>query len=182
MSIRKTRKQKELIYSELRVAGGVNLFVQPQIVTKIINGLQWCCDKRGLRIYDYCILPDKILLLANTAWGNLNEVLESYKAFSSKAVMLILRRGRSDLKRSWMLTVFQEHGPAGRPEGIHIWEDEMFTQPVFKQNEIDELSVTIHKKPVVLGLVQKPEHYLNSSAHPANPLQGWIVEATDPWS
>ena len=182
MSRRKNRKQKELFYVELRVAGGVALFVQPVITKKIISGLQWCCEKRGLRIYDYCILPDKILMVANTAWGTLSDVLEAFKAFSSKAVMLILRNGSANLQTSWMLTVFQEHGPAGRPEGIHIWEEETFLQSVFKQDEIDELSVSMLQRPVKMGLVKKSEHYLNSSAHPKNPLDGWIVEATDPWS
>ena len=182
MSPRKTRKQKELIYAELRVAGGVSLFLNPQVMAKIISGLQWCCDKRGLRIYDYCILPDRVLLLANTAWGSVAEVIEAYKDFSSKAVMLILRRGSANGKQSWIFSVFQEHGPSGKAEGIHIWEEETLMQSVFKQDEIDQLSTTMKNRPVKLGLVQKAEHYLNSSAHPANPLEGWIVEATDPWS
>lgn len=182
MKRRRNRKQKELFYAELRIAGGVALFVQPLITKKIIDGLRWCCDKRGLRIYDYCILPDRILMIANTAWGSLPDVLDAFKAFSSKAITLIFRNGASNIQNSWMLTVFQEHGPSGRPEGIHIWEGETFLQSIFKQDEIDELSMRILQRPVNLGLVKKQEHYLNSSANPVNPLDGWIVEATDPWS
>lgn len=182
MRRRKNRKNKELFYVELRLAGRVPLFVKPALSQKIIDALKWSCEKRGLRIYDYSILPDRIVMIAGTAWGTLQEVLESFKAFTSKAVMLMLRRGASNLETSWMLSVFQEYGPAGRPEGIHIWEEELFMQSVFRQEQIDECSVNIQQKAVKAGFVKKPEHYVNCSANPANPLEGWIVEATDPWS
>ncbi len=182
MGRKSNRKTKEVFYLELRVAGGVPLFVQPLITKKMLNGLKWSCEKRGLRIYDYSLLPDRIVMIANTAWGSLPDVLESFKAFSSKAVMLILRNGSANLHTSWMLSVFQEFGPAGRPEGIHIWEEETFMKTLFKQDDIDEHAVQIHKRAVKLGLVARPEHYLNSSACPMHPLDGWIVEATDPWS
>lgn len=182
MSRRTHRKQRELYYAELRTAGGVPLFVQPLISRKIIDGLKWSCENRGLRIYDYALLADRIVMIANTAWGNLNEVLESFAGFSSKAVMRILRNGNPKLQTSWMLAVFQEHGPAGMPEGIHIWDAEMMVRNLFRQEEIDELSKKIHRLPVDMGWVREPEHFQNSSASPFNPMDGWIVEATDPWS
>lgn len=178
----KRGRGKELFFVELRIAGGVPLFVYPAIRKKIVDGLQWCCDKRGLRIYEYSILPDRILMIANTAWGSLPDVTESFKKFSSKAVMLMLRNGRSNLHTSWMLSIFQEFGPKNKPEGIHIWEDETQVRSVYTQSQIDEAALSILHRAVKGGLASKPEHYLNCSAHPKNPLQDWIVVATDPWS
>ena len=182
MRRKSNRNIREVFYVELRLAGAVPLFVQPLIQRKMLDGLKWSCEKRGLRIYDYSLMPDRILMIANTAWGPLPDVLQSYKDFSSKAVMLILRNGRANLQTSWMLSVFQEHGPKGKPEGIHIWEEEAFMQSLFKQDDIDEMSLKIQNRAVEMGFVEKPEHYLNCSANPRNPLSGWIVEATDPWS
>ncbi|MEX0648421.1 MAG: hypothetical protein WEA56_03725 [Balneolaceae bacterium] len=182
MSRRRNRKNKELFYVELRVAGRVPLFIKPLMIQKMISALKWCCEKRGLRIYDYSILPDRIIMIAGTAWGTLQEVLEAFRGFTSKAVMLLLRRGASNLDTSWMLTVFKEYGPSGKPEGIHIWEEDLFMESVYRQDQIDECSVKIQQQAVKAGLVASAEHYLNCSANPKNPLEGWIVEATDPWS
>lgn len=182
MRRRRRSDNKELFYVELRIAGRVPLFVRPSVTKKITDALKWSCENRGLRIYDYSILPDRIVMLAGTAWGSLQEVLESFKSFTSKTVMLLLRNGASNLETSWLLSVFQEYGPSGRPEGIHIWEEELFMQSVFRQTQIDECAVNIHQKAVKAGLVARAEHFLNCSANPNHPLEGWIVEATDPWS
>lgn len=179
---RKRRRSKELFYVELRIAGGVPLFSHRAMQEKVLDGLQWCCDKRGLRIYDYSLLPDRLVMIANTAWGSLPDVIESFKGFSSKAVMLMLRNGRSNLHTSWMLSVFREFGPNDKPEGIHIWEDETQIRSVYTQEQIDESALALLNQSVKLGLVEKPQHYLNCSAHPKNPLHEWVVVATDPWS
>jgi len=179
---RKRRRRKELFSVEVRIAGGVPLFVHQAMRKKILDGLQWCCDKRGLRIYEYSLLPDRLLMISNTAWGSLPDVIESFKGFSSKALMLRLRNGRSNLQTSWMLSVFQEFGPKNKPEGIHVWEEETQIRSVYTQDQIDEAALSILNQPVKTGLVEKPEHFLNCSAHPRNPLHEWIVVATDPWS
>lgn len=182
MRRRINRKQKELFYVELRIAGKVPLFVRPVFMEKIVSSLSWCCDKRGLRIYDYTIMPDSIILIANTAWGSLQEVLLSFRGFTSKAIMLMLRSGKSNLETAWMIPVFQEYGPAGKPEGAHIWEEEILMRSLFEQDEIDQCAVNIHQRAVEMGWVEKPEHYRYCSANPGHPLDGWVVEATDPWS
>jgi hypothetical protein len=176
------RKQKELYYSELRIAGDIPLMLYPSVKKKIVDGLQWCCDKRGLRIYDYVILPDRILMIANVAWGSFDDLLSSYREFSSKAVMLVLRRGIPSRNSAWMIPVLQEFGPSGKAAGIFIWSEEPQVRSLFKQDDIDAKSEEIYMAPVKLGLVKKPEHYHCSSANPAHPLEGWVVEAVDPWS
>lgn len=179
---RRYQKRKETFYVELRVAGRLPLLLRPQVRNKVVSGLKWSCENRGLRIYDYTILPDRVVMLANTAWGVLSEVLESYKGFSSKSVMLLLRNGSRDTETAWTFSVLQQHGPKGKPEGIHIWEDQTVMESVVRQDDIDRLSLDIHNRAVKMGLVNRPEHYLHCSACPQNPLDGWIVEATDPWS
>jgi putative transposase len=179
---RKNRRPKELFYVELRLAGKVPLLIQPLFREKMISGLKWSCEKRGLRIYDYSILPDRIIMIANTAWGTLRDVLEAYKDFTSKAVMLILRNGNPGLETAWTVSVFQEYGPKEKQEGIHIWEEELFLQSLFQQDDIDKCALDIQNRAVKLGYVANPEHYIYCSANPRNPLDGWIVEATDPWS
>lgn len=176
------RKQKELFYVELRTAGDVPLLGYPSIRKKIIDGLQWCCDKRGLRIYDYTVLPDRILMIANVAWGSLDDLLGSFMEFTSKAVMLILRSGVPARNSAWMLPALQEFGPHGKKEGIFIWSEEPQMRSLFKQEDIDAKSDEIHNVSVKLGLVHKAGDYLLCSANPHHPLEGWVVEAVDPWS
>lgn len=178
----RVKKQRELHYTELRLTGGVPLFVQPLLAKKIIAGLKWSCENRGLRIYDYAILPDRIVMIVNSAWGSVTEVLESYKSFASKAVLLMLVSGKIGMQGSWMLNGLKQNGTRGNTEDIQIWENELFIQSLYRPEEIDEYSEKIKKRAVNLNLVDKPDHYLYCSAHPKNPLDGWIVEATDPWS
>lgn len=176
------RKQKEVFYVELRIAGDIPLLVYPSIREKIIDGLRWCCDKRGLRIYDYSVLPDRVLMIANVAWGSLEDVMQSYMEFSSKAVMLILRKGVPAKVSSWMIPTLQEFGPVGKLNGVLIWSGEAQTRSLFKQEDIDAKSDEIQQASVKLGFVNKAQDYLFCSAHPRHALEGWVVEAVDPWS
>ncbi|PWN05627.1 hypothetical protein [Rhodohalobacter mucosus] len=180
--MKRRRRQKDIWYSEMRTAREVPLFVQPVIAEKLISGLKWSCENRGLRIYDYAILPDRLLIIGNTAWGNLSDVLDSFMEFSSKAVMLMLKNGNPNLQSSWMVSLMMDDKPGGKLSGSGIWHKEVLRNHLFRQDGIDSASQRIQNAPVAMGWVVKAEHYRYSSACPANPLEGWIVEAVDPWS
>lgn len=55
-------------------------------------------------------------------------------------------------------------------------------QSIYKQDQIDKCAENIHQKAVKLGLAVHPEDYKYCSVNPKHPLDGWVVEATDPWS
>ncbi len=173
------RKQKEITFLDLRVGGGVPLFINRKMLNKMSDALKWCSEKRGLRIYEYVILPDRILLMANVAWGTLPETITGFKTFTSKAVVLMLRRGRKNLDQSWVIPVLQECSGNNDPAGLLIWEQDDRSRSLYEQKQVDEHALFIHHAPVKSGLVEKPIHYLHSSANPRNPLEGWQVAVTD---
>lgn len=181
MARRRRNKNKELFYAELRVAGRIPVLKKEKIADKIIASLKWSCENRGLRIYEYSLLPDRVVMLAGTAWGNIHEVLDSFKNFTSKGIMMIFRESSDSAETAQMISKLQRYGAAGKT-GIHIWESEPLIRSVFRQNQVDQCALNIHQKAVKAGLVSRPEDYPNSSANPRHPLEGWIVEATDPWS
>jgi len=176
---RKYRKEKELSYISLQIIAGVPLFTDGRMLRKISNGLKWCCDRRGLRIYEYVILPDRILLMGNTAWGTFDEVIDGFRIFSSKAVMLVLREGLAGLRGSWIIPVLTKYGSTGSPNGTLIWEDDLNKRVLFQSHDIDATALAIRRAPVNRGIVENEEHYIHCSANPKNPLEGWQVAPTD---
>ncbi len=173
------RKEKELSYISLQIVAGVPLFIDGRMIQKISNGLKWCCDRRGLRIYEYVILPDRIMLMGNTAWGTFDEVIEGFRVFSSKAIMLVLREGMAGLSKSWMIPVLSKYGTRSGPDGLIIWKEDLNKRVLFQRHDIDATAIAIRRAPVNRQIVAKEEHYIHSSANPKNPLEGWQVATTD---
>lgn len=176
---RKYRKEKELTYISMKVAAGIPLFTDVRMLRKVSNGLKWSCDRRGLRIYEYVILPDRILLMGNAAWGTFDEVISGFCVFSSKAIMLILREGHAGLRGSWMIPVLSKYGSTDSPNGTMIWETDLNKRILYQKHDIDATALAIRNAPVNRGIVEKEEHYVHCSANPRNPLEGWQVAVTD---
>lgn len=176
---RRYRKEKELSYISLQVVAGVPLFTDGRMLRKISNGLKWCCDRRGLRIYEYVILPDRIMLMGNTAWGTFDDVLIGFRTFSSKAIMLVLREGMAGLRGSWMIPVLTKYGSSAGPDGLMVWEEDMNKRVLYQAQDIDATALAIRRAPVNRDIVEKEEHYIHCSANPRNPLEGWQVSTTD---
>ena len=175
---RRYPKRNELFYYELQVAGGVPLFTGRWYLDKMSNALKWSCERRGLRIFEYVILPDRLLLIANAQWGSLPDIIQTFCHFTSKAVVQKLREGRRDLHWSWIIPVLDEaNGSSGGD--LSIWQMELPSRPLISQEQVDEEALRLKEAPVRAGIVRKAEHYLHSSACPVNPLEGWQVAVTD---
>lgn len=176
---RRYRKEKELSYISLQIVAGVPLFTHSRMLVKISNGLKWCCDRRGLRIYEYVILPDRIMLMGNTAWGTFDDIIDGFRVFSSKAIMLVLREGLAGLQGSWMIPVLNKYGISGGPNGLMIWEEDLNKRVLYQSQDIDATALAIRRAPVTRGIVAKEDEYVHCSANPNNPLEGWQVAVTD---
>lgn len=177
---RHRRKEKERFYTDIRVAGRLPVLIRKPIQRKVIQSLSWCCDKRGLRIFEYCILPDRLVLIGDAVWGHYPDLIGSFVRFTSGQIARLLREGRRGAEDAWMLRVLSEQGIRDVPEGERFWQEPIL-ETLREGEQIDRCAISLRKLPVQTGLVSRPEHWLISSAHPLHPLEGWIVECVDPW-
>lgn len=176
---RSYQKNPEKFYVEMYTAGRICLFANPACSARIIEALKWICERKGLRLYNYVILPDCLVMICNTAWGVLPEALDGFQKFTSKALVRMLRQGSKSLQKSWIFPVLNEASKMGNLDYITIWDQSFEPVSMFRQEETDMKAGFIESLPVRKGFVDKPEHFKNSSANPDNPLSGWVVEPTD---
>jgi len=177
--MRRFSTNKDIYFAEMPTAGGLCLFTEQLISGRIADALKWCCDRRGMRLYNYVILPDRTIIIANTAWGTLYDVLQGFQKFTSKAIVRILRTGSRNLQRSWILPVLNESSRGKNLDYLSIWEGDPDLVILFRREDIDAKVTFMNEYPVKEGFVLSPEHYKYSSANPLNPLDGWLVETTD---
>jgi len=176
---RSYQKNSEIFYIEMYTAGRICLFADPHYSGRIIDALKWICERKGVRLYNYVLMPDCLVMNCNTAWGVLQETLDGFQKFTSKAIVRILRHGSGALQKSWVIPVLNEASKMGNLDYLTIWEQSFEPVSMFRQEETDLKAGLIENLPVQKGIVCKPEHYRNSSANPDNPLSGWTVEPTD---
>jgi len=177
--MRRFNNNRDLWYAEMPTAGGLRLFSEEMLSGRIVDALKWCCDRRGMRLYNYVILPDRTILIANTAWGTLFDVLQGFQKFTSKAIVRILRTGSKNLQRSWIMPVLNEAGRGRNLDYLSIWQGDPELISLLSREDIDAKVFFINQSPVKCGFVTRPEHFKNSSANPLNPRDGWLVEPTD---
>ncbi|WP_101073070.1 hypothetical protein [Rhodohalobacter barkolensis] len=182
MRRRSRNRTKELYFIEMKVAGDIPVFLRKSTLSKVTDGLKWCCEKRGLRIYDYTILPDRLMFVAETAWGSLQDVIDSFRGFSSKAILKVLQSERHSKQADWMLKLIDRFGDKDQAGNSNIWELSPVIEKLIKQEQHDKHAEMISNRMVQYGWVHKPEHYNLCSSSPRHPLNGWIVEGIDPWS
>ncbi len=171
---------KEIFYVEIPVAGWVDLFIRNSYLAKLTDSLKWCCEKKGMRLAEYVILPNRLILIAGTAWGTLPQTLSVFENFTSRAMMKMIRNGYKDPRKKWISETIMRYG-THLPDGtLSIWQPSDPT-PIISNESAEERISNLYRQPVYSGFVLQPEHYRYSSANPSNPLKGWLIEATDRW-
>lgn len=170
------RSEKERYYTDLRVPGRLPLLFRPPILRKVVNSLIWCCDKRGLRIFEYCIMPDRLVMIGDTAWGNYHQLIYSFMKFTSTDLIRLIGEGRHGMETLRFLSLVSDQDKTGE-----IFWQEPVIEGIPRGERIDQCALEVRNIPVRARYVNRPEHYLNCSAHPAHPLDGWIVESVDRW-
>jgi putative transposase len=164
----------------LKTVAGIPLLLNPSVCKKVIESLKWCCEKRGLKIYDYVLMADRLVMICRPGWAELSDVSDSFRVFTSNAVLRLLRSGRGGRRTARVLADLKEYGQFAGAEGVMIWE-KPDSRRLTGMEEVNRCAVLMHSMPVKAGWVSKPAHYCYSSAHENHPLDGWVVEATDRW-
>jgi len=97
--------------------------------------------------------------------NNLSNVLRDFKKFTSKQIIKAIQNNQYESRKDWMLTIFKNAGEANsRNSEFQFWRQDNQPMEIYSPKFVFQKLSYIHNNPVEAGLVEKPEHYLYSSA------------------
>jgi REP element-mobilizing transposase RayT len=161
----KIRNKKEVHFVTFAVVEWVDVFTRKEYGNIILDSLRFCLEEKGLLLHGWCLMSNHIHLIASAKNENLSNILRDFKKFTSKQVISAIEKNEHESRRQWMLKIFIEEGNKNsRNKMYQFWRQDNQPKELYSPKFFFQKLNYIHNNPVVAGIVEKPEHYLYSSA------------------
>jgi len=145
--------------------GRVDVFTRKDYRDIVLDSIRFCQAEKGLLLHCWCIMSNHVHLIASAKQENLSDVLGHFKKFTSKKIINAIKESKSESRRDWMIRVFEEQGQLNsRNTNYQFWRHDNHPMELYSSAFIVQKMNYIHNNPVEAGIVEKPEHYLYSSA------------------
>jgi REP element-mobilizing transposase RayT len=158
----------------LTVCGWIDVFTRSQYAHLIVENLNYCVQYKGLRVYAWVIMSNHIHLVAGSE-SNLSSIIRDFKSYTSKAILSAIAANTKESRRRWLLFMFRHYGKMKSDKREYQFWREGFHPISVDRRWFSQKVNYIHQNPVKAGIVDEPEHYVWSSAHP---FSGVLLE---PW-
>jgi putative transposase len=161
----KIRNKKEVHFLTFTVVEWVDVFTRKDYCEITLNSIKHCQQEKGLVLHAWCIMSNHLHLIASARNHNLSDILRDFKKFTSKQIISAIENNEHESRKDWMLKIFSEQGQNNsRNKNYQFWRQDNQPQELYSPKFVFQKINYIHNNPVVAGIVEKPEHYLYSSA------------------
>lgn len=172
----KIRNQNSMHYLTFTVVGWVDVFTRKMYRDIFIDSLKFCQKEKGLLLYSYVIMSNHVHLIIRTeSESGLSVIVRDLKRYTSNHIIKAILENRKESRAKWMLRVFKEYGEANsNNKNYQFWIQNNRPMELISAKFIFQKMNYIHLNPVKAGIVEKPEHYLYSSARDYVGMKGMI--------
>ena len=161
----KIRNQSAIHFITFAVVEWIDVFTRKQYRDIVVESIKHCQDKRGLLLHCWCIMSNHLHLIASAQNSDLSDILRDFKKFTSKQIIKAIEENKAESRREWMLRIFLEEGQKNsRNKNYQFWRQDNRPQELYSSTFIYQKMNYTHNNPVEAGIVERPEHYLYSSA------------------
>jgi len=161
----KIRNQAEAHFVTFAVSEWVDVFSRREYRDIVLDSIKYCQVNKGLLLHCWCIMTNHLHLVASAKNHDLSDILRDFKKFTSKKIIAAISDNPHESRREWMLKIFLEEGAKNsRNKTYQFWRQDNQPQELYSPKFFFQKLNYIHNNPVVAAIVEKPEHYLYSSA------------------
>jgi putative transposase len=161
----KIRNQGAIHFITFAVVEWVDVFTKQCYRDIVLDSIRHCQVNRGLSLHCWCIMSNHLHLILSAMNGDLSDVLRDFKKYTSKQIVKAIEDNKQESRRDWMLRIFSQEGEKNsRNKNYQFWRQDNQPQELYSAAFICQKINYIHQNPVEAGIVEKPEHYLYSSA------------------
>ena len=118
-------------------------------------------------------MSNHLHFVLSAKYHDLSDILRDFKKFTSKQIIAAVQDNPTESRKEWMLEVFNKEGQKNsRNSKFQFWRHSLSRtrcgnnqpQELYSAAFIFQKINYIHNNPVEAGIVEKPEHFLYSSA------------------
>lgn len=139
----------------------VDIFTKADYFVIIADSLNYCKKHKGLKLYEYVIMPNHIHLMVKAKDGyQLSGIIRDFKKHTTKEILYKLK---SDNRR-YILNLLNNSFARKKGNEKQIWQRENCSVTISSEKFYLEKANYIHKNPVKQNFVERPGDWLYSSA------------------
>lgn len=172
--------ENSIYFLTLTVLDWVGLFTSKTCKFSLTESLNYFIRKEGLIVYAYVIMSNHIHLIAKANMGYvLEDILEKFKVYTTQEIVNILIDEPGN-KSAWILEKMGFDGEKIKGKSKKkLWQDDYQALLLDSDKLIDDKIDYIHNDPVEAMIVEKPDHYIFSSANDFIGFKGFVDVETD---
>lgn len=159
------RNKEEIHFLTFAVVDWVDVFSRKQYRDIVVDSLAYCQREKGLLLHGWCLMTNHIHMLASSREGLLSAILRDFKKFTSTTIIDAIASNKHESRRDWMLPIFKNAGQSNsRNTDYQFWRQDNQPKECYSPGFTVQKLLYTHNNPVEAGIVEKPEHYIYSSA------------------
>jgi len=121
--------------------------------------LTFCRANRGLKIFAYAILDNHLHLLVSG--DNLSSTIKDLKRHTAREIINLAHRD----EKLWLLNQFKYYKLKHKTDSDYqVWQEGFHPKQIVSEEMLRQKIEYIHHNPVRMGVVEKAEDWLYSSA------------------
>jgi putative transposase len=156
----------------LTVASWIDVFTRKDYCEEIVKNIQYCQQHKGLALYAYVIMTNRMHWIAGQREGKLNDLLRDFKSYTAKQLLNEIFNNPEESRKDWMKIVFQYNARFKRQNAEHMfWQRNNHPIDCFNREVLLQKMNDIHDNPVKAGFVSEVWHWWYSSANPQSPIR-----------
>jgi len=147
------------------VINWIDVFTRISYREILLDSIKHCQINKGLEVYAWCIMSNHVHMIVGTNKMPMDGILRDLKKHTSKAIVKAIRENPQESRKNWMIWMFEREGQTNPNNEYHqFWEQDSHPIELFSNEVMQQKLDYIHDNPVRAGWVDRPEHYLYSSA------------------
>ena len=153
------REPSGLYFVTFTVVQWIPFFTRKPYFDILIDSLRFCRQHKGLKVHAYVILDNHLHLVV--AGDKLTDIIRDFKSYTAK---LLIARLEQDQK-TWVLNQLQYHKqPTKTQSDYQVWQEGFHPQQIVSEEMLHQKIDYLHHNPVRIGVVERPEEWVYSSA------------------
>ena len=147
----------------------VDVFTRKAYCDIVLDSIRFCQAEKGLALHAWCLMSNHLHLIGSAKNEDLSDILRDFKKFTSKQIIEAIINNKQESRKGWMLRIFKEEGSKNsRNKSYQFWRQDNQPQELYSPKFVFQKINYMHYNPVIAGIVERPEHYLYSSARDYN--------------